>query len=333
MEKSKLAARSLWFERAGQAALRETALAAPGPGQALVRMLYSGVSRGTERLVFSGHVPESEAQRMRAPLQEGDFPFPVKYGYCAVGEVEAGPADWLGRKVFALHPHQDLFVVDTSWLQAVPANVPARRATLAAQMETALNALWDSGAGPGDRVAVIGGGVIGMLVAVLCQGLPGAEVTLADIVPARARLVEGLGVAFADARRPLPELAGCDIVFHASASPQGLELALDCAGREAKVVELSWYGDRRVLAPLGGRFHSGRLQLISSQVGEVSASRRPRWSHARRLAKALVLLADPRLDALITNEVPFSYAPDALPALLAHGAAGLWSVFAYQTNP
>lgn len=288
-------------------------------------MLYSGVSRGTERLVLQGRVPKAEWVRMRAPLQEGDFPHPVKYGYCAVAVVESGPDALLGQTMFCLHPHQDVFNAPVAMLAPVPAHVPPRRATLAANMETALNALWDSGAGPCDRIAVIGGGIVGLLVAKLAGELPGAQVTLCDIDPARAALARHLGVEFA----PPAELSsGQDVVFHTSATAPGLATAIACAGLEAVIVEMSWYGDQPASVPLGGSFHSQRLRLISSQVGQVSASRRPRWNHARRLAAALDLLADPRLDALLPDTIDFANTPTELPAALMQGL-GLAPVIAY----
>lgn len=294
-----------------------------------MRTAWTGVSRGTERLVLNGLVPDSERERMCAPMQEGSFPFPVKYGYAAVGTVEQGPPDLMGRAVFALHPHQDCFVAPAAALLPVPDGVPARRAVLAANMETALNAVWDAGAGPGDRIVVVGGGVIGLLVAYLAARLPGAEATVIDLAPERRPLTERLGARFRAAGEGAPPQEAADVVFHASASAAGLAMALECAGPEAAVVELSWYGEGPVEAPLGRAFHSRRLRLVSSQVGQVSPSRRPRWSHARRLAKALDLLADPALDALLTEEVPFEGLPDALHRLLALGAPGLCTVVRY----
>ena len=190
------AARALWIEGPRQAALRSARVGEPGAGEARIAMLWSGISRGTERLVFEGRVPAGQAKSMRAPFQEGEFPFPVKYGYCAVGRVEAGPTEWLGRTVFCLHPHQSRFIAPLDMLRPVPENVPPRRATLAANMETALNALWDSGAGPGDKIVVIGAGVVGLLVAALCAGLPGAEVTVVDIDASRAKIAASFGAKF-----------------------------------------------------------------------------------------------------------------------------------------
>lgn len=319
-------ATALWYRALRECALNTAALPALGPDDCLVRTLWSGVSRGTERLVFEGRVPESERGRMRAPLQEGDFPFPVKYGYCAVGVVEAGPEALRGRTVFCLHPHQDGFVVPADRLALVPEAVPARRAVLAANMETALNAHWDAGSGPADRIVVVGGGVLGLLVAWLGARLPGAEVTLVDVDPRRAALASHLGLRFA---LPPDAPGEADLVFHASASAAGLASAVAAAGVEARIVELSWYGDGAVEAPLGGAFHSRRLSLVSSQVGLVAPSRRPRWDHARRAAAAMALLEDERLDALISAEIAFTEAPARLPAVFAPGWSGVTAVLRY----
>ena len=318
--------RALWYVTRGRAEIRRGALRAPEPGEAQVRSLYGALSRGTERLVFQGKVSAAEGPRMRAPLQEGDFPFPVKYGYCTVGVVEDGPEELAGGTVFALHPHQDRFVAPATMLAPVPDTVPKRRAVLAANMETALNAVWDSGAGPGDRIVVVGAGVVGALIAFLCAELPGAEVTLVDVALERAALAARLGCGF---RKPLDAPGEADVVFHTSATAAGLACALSCAGDEARVVEASWYGDEPVAAPLGLDFHARRLRLVSSQVGQVAESRRPRWSHGRRIAKALALLADDRLDALLTDDVAFEDLPAALPTLLAPGAPGLATVIRY----
>ncbi len=335
-------ARALWYTKPGVVEIRNAPLAALEPGKVLVRSLYSGVSRGTERLVLSGLVPAAEQDRMRAPMQEGSFPFPVKYGYCAVGTVEKGPEDLVGRQVFCLHPHQTLFQASADRVTLLPEGLPARRATLAANMETALNALWDSGAGPADRIVVVGAGIVGLLVAYLAARLPGADVTVIDPVEARRGLVEAFGAHFSPpppTPSPSPrggrvasgsgEVQKADVVFHTSASEAGLATAIASAGFEATIVELSWYGDKKVAVPLGGPFHSQRLKLISSQVGHVSAGRRPRWDYARRMQSALALLGDDRLDALLTAEIGFDEAPGKLPSLLAADAPGLAPVIRY----
>jgi len=324
-------ATALWYVGMRECALNAVTLPNPGSDDCVVRTLWSGVSRGTERLVFEGRVPQSERERMRAPFQDGDFPFPVKYGYCAVGRVEAGPADMVARTVFCLHPHQDVFVAARDRLTLVPDTLPPRRAVLAANMETALNAHWDAGSGPADRIVVVGGGVLGLLVAWLAARLPGAQVTLVDVAPERAELAASLGFGFA---LPSDAPTGADLVFHASASAPGLATAIACAGFEARIVELSWYGEGAVSAPLGGAFHAKRLQLISSQVGQIAPSRRPRWDYARRVQAALALLAeDDRLDGLITDEIAFADAPSRLPALFAPAASGLTAVICYEAQP
>jgi len=290
-------------------------------------MRWSALSRGTERLVFEGKLPPSEWQRMRAPFQDGDFPFPVKYGYSAVGLVEAGTRELVGRNVFCLYPHQEVFEVDAAALVPLPDAVPARRAILSANLETALNVVWDSGAAPGDRIVIIGGGVVGLLVCFLAAQLPGAEVTVVDIVPERASLAELFGAAFAQPHQAPGE---ADIVIHTSGSAAGCALALELAGVEGTIVEASWFGDQTVGLPLGAAFHSRRLRLISSQVGMLPAIRRARWSHRRRLAKAVTLLADERLDQMITGEVAFENLARELPTLLQAGAAGLVTAVRYE---
>jgi NADPH:quinone reductase-like Zn-dependent oxidoreductase len=319
-------ARALWYAREGVVELRNARLEPPARNEARVRTLFSGISRGTERLVFEGSVGESEWQRMRAPHQEGAFPFPVKYGYCATGVVDDGPADLLGRAVFCLHPHQDFFNVAVGALAPIPDGVPPRRATLAANMETALNALWDGGAGPGDRIVVVGAGIVGLLVASLAARLPGAVVTAVDTDPSRRERAAGLGAAFA---LPAQAPSDADVVFHASATGEGLDCAIRCAGLEAVIVEMSWYGAGPVQVSLGGAFHSRRLKLVSSQVGQVSPGRRPRWDFARRMQAALGLLADPALDLLVADEIDFADLPHRLPQLLAPNAHGLAPVIRY----
>ena len=307
-------AEALWYVAPGRAEMRRETVSAPGPGDVLVRALHGAISRGTERLVLAGRVPPSEYARMRGPHMGGDFPFPVKYGYATVGQVESGPANLADRTVFALHPHQSRFVLPAAAVTPVPENVPARRAVLAANMETALNATWDAAPGPSGRIAVVGAGVVGALVAWLCGRMANTQVTLVDLQPSRGVLAQRLGVGFA---LPADAPRDCEFVFHTSASAAGLATALALAGDEASIIELSWYGAGDVPVPLGGAFHSRRLRLISSQVGKVAPSRRAEFTHARRLAAAIDLLADPALDALLAPAVAFRDLPQQLPRLLA----------------
>lgn len=303
-----MTADALWFIGPEQAALRPGAL---GDG-VLVTTLFSGISRGTERLVFQGRVPESEFQRMRGPAQEGAFPFPVKYGYCTVGRVSDGRL--AGKLVFALHPHQTRFRLPEAALTPLPDTVPPERAILAANMETALNLVWDSAASAGDRIAVIGAGVVGALTGYLLAQMPGAEVTLVDPNPERAALAQALGCAYAPPERAPQD---CDLVIHLSATADGLALAINAAGQEATIIEGSWHGAGATSVPLGGAFHSRRLRLISSQVGQLPPARLPRWSYARRMAKALSLLTDPALDRLISGETAFPDMPKQYGAILS----------------
>ncbi|RPH65582.1 MAG: dehydrogenase [Burkholderiales bacterium] len=308
-------ARAYWIVSPRRSEIRTEALPVPAAGEVRVRALYSGISRGSETLVFRGEVPAAERERMRAPFQAGDFPGPVKYGYASVGVVEQGPDDLVGRTVFCLHPHQDRYVVPVAAVHAVPASVPAPRAVLAANLETALNAVWDAGLCVGDRVGVVGGGVVGLLVAWLAARIPGCRVELIDVDASRAAAASALGVTFS---APDAAAANADCVFHASGTGDGLGHALRLAGFEASVIELSWYGTRAISVPLGEGFHSKRLVLRSSQVGAVAAVQRARWSHRRRIALALELLDDPRLDALVVEESDF----DELPELMARLADG-----------
>lgn len=320
------AGRGLWYVSKGAVALRPVEIPPRDDVRLLVCALFSGVSRGTERLVMNGLVPPSEHGRMRCPHQAGDFPFPVQYGYALVGVVEEGPANQIGQAVFVLHPHQDRICIPASDARPLPPGLPPRRAVLAANMETALNVVWDAGIAPGDNVLIVGGGVVGLLVAGLAARIPGTRVTVADVDPSRAPVAARLGAAFT---LPAEAPGEQDVVVHASASEDGLRLALACAGVEATVVEASWFGSATVGLPLGEAFHSRRLRIVSSQVGSVPADRRVRWTNARRLDTALRLLLDDAFDSLITGEIAFADAPTRLPAALAAGSGGLMTVLTY----
>ncbi len=303
-------ARAFWTVGAGHGELRAEDLPPPGAGEVRVTALASGISRGTEATVFAGRVPQSQWQAMRAPLMGGAFPFPVKYGYAAVGR---GPD---GARVFVLHPHQDAFNAPAAMCIAVPDAVPTRRAVLAANLETALNICWDAAPLAGERMTVIGAGVVGLLVAWLLARTPGAIVTVVDVDPARAVLARQFGAGFA---APDAAPGGQELIVHASGSPAGLVTALGLAAFEGRIVEASWFGDAAPALPLGADFHARRLRIVSSQVGSVATAMRGRRTHAERLALALSLLADPALDALLDQIVPFADLPARMPALLAGG--------------
>lgn len=307
--------KAFWIAEPGRGEIRTEVLPTPSPDEVVIRTMYSGISRGTEALVFHGRVPVSEYGRMRAPFQAGEFPAPVKYGYASVGRVEQGPAELLGRLVFALYPHQTRFVVPAQSAHVLPETVPPSRAVLAANMETAVNGVWDASVRAGDRVVVIGAGTVGCLIAWLAARVPGCDVELVDTNPRRAEIARILGARF---EHPDTVRDGADVVIHASGAPQGLELALRVAGFEATITELSWYGDQVVAVPLGRGFHARRLTVKSSQVGHVPPSQRARWDTRRRLRLAIGLLADPALDALITGESAFDELPQVMARVADH---------------
>lgn len=317
---------ALWYVAPGIAEIQPARLEPLTRGHCRVQTLFSAISRGTESLVFNGQVPASEYGRMATPLMAGEFPFPVTFGYCNVGRVIDGPAQWLGKTVFCLGPHQTIFDAPASMLAQVPDEVPANRAVLAANMETALNAMWMGKPGPADHIAIVGGGIVGLLVAFLCSQLPGAQVVLVDPDARRAQTCKALGIRYA----PNPQqTANCDVVFHASGQPAGLQDAISMAGNEASVVELSWYGSRSVTVDLGGSFHSQQLRLQSCQVGHIEQTHQARWSYNRRLSAAIGLLSDSRLDVLLEPAIAFSALPGQISAILGPGQSRLCQVIAY----
>ena len=309
---------AFWIDEPGVGALRREAIARAGDGEVLVRTRYTGISRGTEASVFLGRVPLGEHERMRAPFQEGDFPGPVKYGYLNVGVVEHGPGALRGRTVFTLFPHQSAFVVPADAVVPVPSGVPARRAVLAGAVETAVNVLWDAAPLLGDRVTVVGAGMIGCCVARLARGTPGLDVVLVDVDPSRRAIADRLGVGFAE---PDDAPRDRDLVVNTSGSEAGLRLPLEAVVTDGEVIEASWYGDRPVTLPLGADFHSRRLTIRSSQVGAVARRRRGTRSTRDRLALALELLRDDAFDALLTGDSPWNELP-AVMAALADGQGG-----------
>lgn len=320
--------RAFWV-RPGFGEIRPADVPDPGVGEVRVRTLRSAISRGTELLVFRGGVPRDQHERMRAPHQGGDFPGPVKYGYLSVGTVEAGDPTLVGQTVFCLHPHQTAYVVPASDVTVVPPGVPPDRAVLAGTVETAVNALWDAAPLVGDRIAVVGAGMVGCCVARLLGGLPGVEVTLVDTDPSRKEVASALGVGFA---HPGGAPVDCDLVLHASATEAGLQRSLELLAPDGTVVDLSWYGDTPVRLELGSAFHSGRLRLRGSQVGEVALRRRHRHTRAARLAMALQLLRDPAYDALVSGSSPFEELPDLMADLSTGRRTALCHTITYPQS-
>jgi threonine dehydrogenase-like Zn-dependent dehydrogenase len=320
-------ARAFWLREPGRGEIRPAPLPTPGPDDVLVRAVASGVSRGSETLVFRGGVPVSQYDVMRAPFQEGDFPGPVKYGYLSVGVVELGPAELEGRTVFCLHPHQTAYVVPARSVVPVPEDVPPARAVLAGTVETAVNALWDAAPLVGDRITVVGAGMVGCCVAGLLARFPAARVTLVDVDPSKAEVAAALGVGFAG---PADAVDGQDLVVHASATSAGLQRSLDLLVDEGTVIDLSWYGDAEVTLSLGAAFHSRRLGVRASQVGRVAPARRSTRTTTDRLTLALDLLRDPVFDALLTGTSRFEELPDLLPRLASGELPALCHVLTYD---
>jgi threonine dehydrogenase-like Zn-dependent dehydrogenase len=320
-------AQAFWLREPGRGEIRPVDLPEPGPGDVVVRTVRTAISRGTETLVFRGGVPRGQRVRMRAPFQEGDFPGPVKYGYLNVGAVEEGPAELRGRTVFCLYPHQTAYVVPAGAVSPVPEDVPPARAVLAGTVETAVNALWDAAPAVGDRVAVVGGGMVGCCVARLLRRYPAVRVTLVDVDAGRADVAAALGVDFAS---PDEAAGGCDLVVHASATSAGLQRSLDLLAPEGTVIDLSWYGDSEVRLSLGGAFHSGRLGIRASQVGIVSPARSGRRTTADRLALALDLLRDPAFDMVVTGQSRFDELPDVMAQLAAGSLPALCHTIIYD---
>jgi NADPH:quinone reductase-like Zn-dependent oxidoreductase len=318
-------AQALWYTAPHQAEIIEETLPTPLADDCQVRSVYSGLSRGTETLVASGRVPESEYERMRAPFMGGVFPFPVKYGYANVGVVEHGPDPWVGQMVFSLSPHQSVFFISPKALMPIGQLSP-QRALLAANMETALNAVWNGAPGPADRIAVVGGGVVGLLAGYLCAKIPGTEVLLVDINPKREHEAQKLGMSFV-----LPNQApdNCDLVIHASGASAGLNTAIGLAGEEATVLELSWFGAGPASVALGGAFHSKQLKLVASQVGHMAPSHRARWDYSRRLAAAIALLDDPVLDILVERPIALDQICGHLPTIFDSDSGVLCQPISY----
>ena len=318
---------AFWLREPGIGELRTAELPDPTAGDVLVRTLYSGISRGTETLVFRGGVPVGQYDTMRAPFQDGEFPGPVKYGYLSVGVVEIGPPELLDRTVFCLYPHQSAYVVPAAAVVVVPDDVPPARAVLAGTVETAVNALWDAAPLLGDRVTVVGAGMVGCCVARLLARFPAVQVTIVDSDSRRKGVADALGVAFA-----LPDDAavGCDLVIHTSATATGLQRSLELLRPEGTVIELSWYGDSEIKLSLGGAFHSRRLGIRASQVGTVSPARSGSRTTADRLTLALDLLRDPAFDALITGVSRFDELPDVMARLTAGSLQALCHVIRYE---
>jgi threonine dehydrogenase-like Zn-dependent dehydrogenase len=320
---------AFWLSAPGRGEIRPVTLPDPGPDDVVVRTIVSGISRGSETLVFRGGVPPNQYATMRAPFQEGDFPGPVKYGYLSVGAVEHGPPELCGRTVFCLYPHQTAYVVPAGAVTVVPECVPPARAVLTGAVETAVNVLWDAAPLVGDRVAVVGAGMLGCCVARLLSRFPAVEVTLVDVDPSRAEVAAALDVDFA---LPTDAADGRDLVVHASATSDGLQRSLDLLASEGTVIDLSWYGDSEIRLLLGGAFHTRRLAIRASQVSTLSPARRGSRTNSDRLALALDLLNDPAFDVLVSGKSRFAELPNVMAQLAAGTRSALCHTITYDED-
>jgi len=295
---------ALWHLSEQESAIRSQSLPELKADKCRIESLFSLVSSGTESLVANGEVPTDLHDSMQVPYMEGDFSFPVKYGYSLVGKVVEGSHNLVGQQVHLLHPHQQHCVVNEADITIIPAGIPPQRAVLASNVETALNAIWDSRLSAGDRVLIIGMGLIGSLVARLASQFPATQVSVADTDPARLALAREQGFSQYE-----PSDAPFDVAFHSSGSSAGLQTAIDAVGYEGKVIELSWYGTRSAEVKLGGSFHQQRKQIISSQVSQLPSHQQSRWDYRRRKQTVLNLLQDDGWDDFLTATVDFPEAP------------------------
>lgn len=311
-------ATAFWIESAGIGSLRRVTLREPGQEDHLITTEFSGISIGTERLVALGLVPPSCAAAMACTGMQGSFALPISYGYSLVGRIATGRL--AGGRVFTMHPHQDRIVQSSEHLISVPELLaPGPRVTLLPNLETALNAVWDAELRPGERVAIVGGGAVGLLVAFVLARLHDEGAVLVEADPQRRRLASALpwiGTVLAPEQ---VDEGTFDVAFHTSANNAGLQLAIDALGFEGRVIELSWYGSRPVLLHLGTSFHHQRKRLIASQVATVAPSHRAEGRHMRT-AHVFGLLGDARLDALLGTPIPFAELPEFF-ARLCRGEA------------
>lgn len=316
MTRAPVEARAYWVVEPGRGELRSVVLPErPPPGTSRVRTEYGSVSPGTERLVGLGLVPAALAGRMACRGMEGTFALPVKYGYCVVGTVVAGAAT--GRRVFAMHPHQDLADIADADLVELPVALPAARAVLVPNLETALNGVWDAELREGERAVVVGAGVVGLLTAYCLAALHGVEPVVVEATPERRRTARTLPFVHRVLAPDEVEAGTFAVAFHASGTPGGLQTALDAVGFEGRVVDLTWYGTQRVELDLGTTFHCQRKRILASQVAVVAPAMRATHGPRERLAEVLRLLGDPHLDALLGAPRTFADLPLWMPDVYA----------------
>jgi 2-desacetyl-2-hydroxyethyl bacteriochlorophyllide A dehydrogenase len=329
-------AAAVWFPRARSVELRTEELAETGPDEVRVRATLSAISHGTEMLVYRGEVDRDLA--LDLPTLAGGYGFPLKYGYASVGRAVG-----LGRQVrglregdlvFALHPHQDEYVVSESLVRRLPDRTTPEQGVFLANLETAINVVLDAKPRLGEVVAVFGQGIVGLLVTQLLRRSGARSIAVepsalrrsfAERCGAEAAITPGDGALL----RSLTGGRGADIAIDASGSPAALQEAIDCVAPEGTVVVCSWYGEKPVPLDLGGSFHRGRVRLVSSQVGRIDPALAPRWDRERRLGLAVDLLGELVLAELITHRFPFARASEAYALLDGRDSETLQVVLDY----
>lgn len=341
---------ALYFTAPRQVALRREPCPAPGPGQVRVRTRLSAISPGTEMLLYRGQMPSSLPADEALEALAGPLAYPLKYGYAAVGQVtDLGPGvpeAWAGRWVFAFQPHQTCFVATVASLHPVPTDIPPERAAFLPNMETAVNFLLDGAPLIGERVAVLGQGVVGLLTTALLARFPLAALVAFDRYPLRRETARALGATLAlDPAAPdaleaarvhlaaHDRYAGADLTYELSGNPAALNLALALTGFAGRVVIGSWYGTKRAALDLGGRFHRSRIRLLSSQVTTLAPEHTGRWDKARRLALAWEMLRTFPAERLITHRIPFAQAAQAYRLLDAQPDRAIQVILTYDDAP
>ena len=315
---------SVWFTSPRTVELRASSVAVPARGEVRIQTLFSGISHGSEMTVYRGDVPASLSLDATLPTLQGTFEFPVKYGYASVGRVIDFGADVTGvlegDLVFAFNPHETCYTVPAGVVIKLPRELNPRIGIFTANVETALNALLDATPRLGERVLVIGQGVVGLLITQLVRRAGASLVITSDLHESRRQLSQlaGADVTLDPSTERITERVhaltggvGADVVIEASGEPRVLDEAIGAAAQEGRVVIVSWYGTKRADLGLGSDFHRKRLMLKSSQVSNLDPSLAPRWTIARRRELAVGYLSELLLDKLITRVLPFERAAEA----------------------
>ncbi|WP_298982402.1 zinc-dependent alcohol dehydrogenase [Caldilinea sp.] len=325
--------RSVIFTAPGKVVVRAEPIPQPQPGELLVQTLVSAISAGTELLFLRGEVPANMEVDSAIPALNGAVRYPLRYGYACVGRViEAGEEQdrgWLGCTVFAFHPHASHFVASTAQILPVPDDLTPHRAALLPNMETAVNLVMDGQPGIGERVAVIGLGVVGLLTIALLARFPLERLLAVDPLPQRRGLATALGAHAALAPEELTERSGYDLVYEVSGSPIALNTALALTGFAGRIVIGSWYGVKQAPLDLGGAFHRSRIRLLASQVSTIDPRWSGRWNKKRRIDLAWAMLRAVEIERLITHRLPVEEAPTAYRLLEQEPERTLQVLFEY----